>query len=230
MARLMIVDARRPQGTPGRTPATGRADAHGGVNVDHQSTRPGLRLVSETSDRARPGAVVLDARARQRGARAASIGVLVSGAQARVRAGYRALLEGEDRIAVVGEAASAAEAIKLAAETRPDVVLLDLALRGLEDVERTADTVSHPAFAAVAVLVIAPCERDKRVLGALRAGAVGVLAEGAEAGQLIRGVCLLARGEALIRADALRRLAREPPPRLLYQRSRVQQPEELTSP
>ena len=89
---------------------------------------------------------------------------------------------------------SAGEAIGLAAETRPDVVLLDLALRGLEDVERTADTVSHPAFAAVAVMVITPSEGDERVLGALRAGAVGVLAEDAEAGRLIRAVYLLARG------------------------------------
>jgi DNA-binding NarL/FixJ family response regulator len=171
-----------------------------------------------------------DARARQPGARgSASIGVLVAGAQARVRAGYRALLEGENRIVVVGEAASPGEAIRSAVETRPDVLLLDLGLRGLEDVERTAATVSHPAFAAVAVLVVAPSEGDERVLGALRAGAVGVLAEDTEAAQLTRGVCLLARGEALIRADALRRLARESPPGLLCSTSPVHQLEELTA-
>lgn len=198
--------------------------------IAQQSARRGLRLLSGSSDRDRPGVAMLDAWARQRGGRGApSIGVLVAGAQAWVRAGYRALLVGEDGIAVVGEAASAGEAIRLAVKTRPDVVLLDLALHGLEDVERTVDTVSHPAFAAVAVMVIAPSEGDERVLGALGAGAVGVLAEDTEAEQLIRGVYLLARGEALIRADALRRLARESAPRLLYQSSRVQQLEELTA-
>jgi DNA-binding NarL/FixJ family response regulator len=198
--------------------------------IDQQSARPGLRLLSGSSDRDRPGVRVLDAWARQRGGRgAASIGVLVAGAQDRVRAGYRALLQGEDGIAVLGEAATAGEAIRLAVETRPDVVLLDLAMRGLEDVERTADTVSHPAFAAVAVTVIAPSAGDERVLGALGAGAVGVLGEDTEADELIRGVYLLARGEALIRADALRRLARESAPRLLHQSSRVQQLKELTA-
>ena len=198
--------------------------------IDRQSARPGLRLLIGTSDRDRPGVVVLDARARQRGApEPASIGVLVAGAQACVRAGYTAVLEGESRIAVVGEAASAGEAIRLAFETRPDVVLLDLALRGLEDVERTADVVSHPAFAPRAVMVIAPSEGDDRVLGALSAGAVGVLAEDTETGQLIRGVYLLARGEASIGADALRRLARDSAPRLLHQRSCVHHLEELTA-
>ena len=198
--------------------------------IDQKPARRGLRLLIGTSDRARPDVMELDARGGKRDARsAASIDVLVAAAEARVRAGYTALLNSEDRIAVVGEAATAGEAIRLAPQTRPCVLLLDLALPGLEDVERTAATVSHPAFATVAIMVIAPPVDDERVLCALRAGAVGVLAEDAEADQLIRGVRLLAQGEALIRADAVRHLARETLPRWLWQRSSVQQLEGLTA-
>jgi DNA-binding NarL/FixJ family response regulator len=140
-----------------------------------------------------------------------SIRVLVAEGQALVRAGYRALLESEKRIAVVGEATSAGEAITVAGDTRPEVLVLDLALPGLDDLETTVGTVSHLASAGVAVMVTAPSESDAVVLGALRAGAVGVVAKDAEPAELILAIYALARGDALIPADSVRRLLCELP-------------------
>jgi DNA-binding NarL/FixJ family response regulator len=145
-----------------------------------------------------------------------SIRVLVAEGRALVRAGYWALLETADPITVVGAVACAGDAIALAAQTRPDVGLLDLALPGLDDTEATARTISHSAFGGVAVLVIAPSESDERVFAALRAGAVGVLGRDAEPAELIRGVYMLARGQALISADSVRRLLAHWPPHSVH--------------
>jgi DNA-binding NarL/FixJ family response regulator len=147
-----------------------------------------------------------------------SIRVLIAEGKPLVRAAYGALLERDERIEVVGEASGCEQALALARETAPDVALLDPALSGLDGVGRIA------AFAPVAVIVIAPCEGDELVFGALRAGAVGVLRDDAEPAELIRAVHLLAGGQALLPAGALRRLLgghprhsclRAPPPERL---------------
>jgi DNA-binding NarL/FixJ family response regulator len=151
--------------------------------------------------------------------------VLVAERHALARYGYRALLESEEQITVVGEAATAAETIKIAAETRPGVLVLDLDLPGLDEPART---VSHPASAGVAVMVIASSEGDERVFSALRAGAVGALTNDAEPAEVIRGIYALARGEALISAAELRRLLREPPRPWLHHTPAPEQPLELT--
>jgi DNA-binding NarL/FixJ family response regulator len=156
--------------------------------------------------------------------------VLVAEDQVLVRAGYRALLNAEGGIAVVGEAGTAGEAITLAAETRPDVVLLDLEMPGLETAGATARSVSDPAFTGVAVMVTVRSWSDARVVGALGAGAVGVMAKDADPAELIGGVYALARGDALIPADVVRQLLCE----LLPASSRsprpcVQRLEELTN-
>jgi DNA-binding NarL/FixJ family response regulator len=135
-----------------------------------------------------------------------SIRVLIAEGKALVRAAYRALLERDERIEVVCEAASGEQALALARETAPDVALLDLALPGLDDVGAIA------AFAPVAVIVIAPCESDELVFSALRAGAVGVLGDDAEPAELIRALHLLAGGQALLPARAVRRLLDGYPP------------------
>jgi DNA-binding NarL/FixJ family response regulator len=138
--------------------------------------------------------------------------VLIAAGHELVRASYRALLESDKRIEVVAEAASAQQALALSTDTAPDVALLDLALPGLDDPQTVAAIVSHPALGAVAVMVIAPHEHDERILTALRAGAIGVLAKDAEPAELIRAVHLLAGGDALFPAGVMRRLLAELPP------------------
>jgi DNA-binding NarL/FixJ family response regulator len=192
---------------------------------ERQTERAASRLPTGTTE-----VSAIDDPAPRRASRAGhAIRVLVAGDQALVRAGYRALLESEDRIAVVGEVAYAGEAIALAAETRPDVVLLDLGLPGLEDPEATTRTISHPVFTGIPLMVIARSECDERVLSALRAGAVGVLYKDAEPAELIRGVYMLARGEALISADAVHRLLCDLPSQSVHHGPCTEQIEELTN-
>jgi DNA-binding NarL/FixJ family response regulator len=137
---------------------------------------------------------------------------LTAAGQALVRASYRALLERDERIEVVGEATSDQDAFALAADTAPDVALLDLGLRGLDDLGIAHAIVSHRSFAGVAVMLIAGLEDDERVVSAVRAGAVGVLSKDAEPAELIHAVRLLADGDALLPAWVVRRLLAELPP------------------
>jgi DNA-binding NarL/FixJ family response regulator len=194
------------------------------------TTRPGhLRLLTEKADREPPELVALDHRAGSRPARAeTSIRVLIAAGQALLRASYGALLERDDRIEVVGEAASGEQALALAIDTAPDVAVLDLALPGLEDLQATAAIVSHPAFARLAVMLITPGENDERVFTALRAGAVGVLSEDAEPAELIRALQVLADGQALLPAGAVRRLLAELPPQSPHRSALPEQLHELT--
>jgi DNA-binding NarL/FixJ family response regulator len=134
------------------------------------------------------------------------IRVLIADGKSLVRAAYRALLERDERIEVVCEAAGCEQALALARDAAPDVALLDLALPGLDEVGTIA------AFAPVAVIVIAPCESDELVFSALGAGAVSVLAEDSEPAELIRAVHLLAGGQALLPAHVVRRLLEGNPP------------------
>jgi DNA-binding NarL/FixJ family response regulator len=156
------------------------------------------------------------------------IRVLIAAGHALVRAGYRTLLESDDRIEVVGEAADRPDTLALAMATEPDVVLLDLALPTLADPEAITAIISHPALAHAAVMLISPGESDERVFSALRAGAVGVLATDAEPAELIRAVRLLARGQALLPASAVRRLLGELAPHSRRQTATRHHIEELT--
>jgi DNA-binding NarL/FixJ family response regulator len=169
-----------------------------------------LRLVRRTADREQHEVPALERLARPEAARSeTSIRVLIAAGPALVRATYRAMIECDKRMEVVGEATSGPEALALATATAPDVTLLDLQLPGLDDVETTAAIVSHSAFAGVAVMLITPRESDERVVSAVRAGAIGVLSNDAQHGDLIRALELLAGGQALLPADALRRLRAE---------------------
>jgi DNA-binding NarL/FixJ family response regulator len=108
-----------------------------------------------------------------------------------VRAGVRALLECEPGIAVVGEAATGEEALDLARRERPDVVVVDTALPGLDCVETTRRALAEPG---IAVMVLTPSETDERVLAAMRAGASAVVLEDGGPGDLVRAVTHVARG------------------------------------
>lgn len=117
-----------------------------------------------------------------------TIRVVLADDQVLVRSGFRALLDAEDDIEVVGEAADGAAAIEVVRATRPDLVLMDIrmpAMDGLEAARRLGD---DPATIAVKVLVLTTFELDEYVYEALRAGASGFLLKHTEPAELIRAV------------------------------------------
>jgi DNA-binding NarL/FixJ family response regulator len=137
---------------------------------------------------------------------AAPVRVLIADGQALVRAGFRALLESRGRISVVGEASTGEEAVAEACRLRPDVVLLDATLPGLNCVEATGRMLADPG---VAVMLVTATEQDERIFATLRAGARGLLLKDTEPAELVRAVELLARGDALLSPSLTRRLIAE---------------------
>jgi DNA-binding NarL/FixJ family response regulator len=149
-----------------------------------------------------------DAPESPRGRRAAApaVRVLIAEGEALVRAGFRALLEHDRRITVVGEAGTGEEAVALARRVRPDVVMIDARLPGLDCVETTRRVFSE---SRLAVILLTSSDRDERMFAALRAGASGVLLKDTEPAELVRAVEALARGEALLSPSLARRLIAE---------------------
>jgi DNA-binding NarL/FixJ family response regulator len=152
--------------------------------------------------------VVLDSfrRDREPDASQASIRVLIADGQALVRAGFRVLLERRPAIDVVGEASDGDQAIALARRLRPEVVLLDANLPGLDCVEATRRVLAETG---AAVMLLTSSEADERIFDALRAGASGLMLKDTEPTELVRAVELLARGEALLSPPITRRLIAE---------------------
>ena len=129
--------------------------------------------------------------------------VILSEGEALVRAGLRALLEEDGTVTVVGEAATGEEVLDLARQLKPDVVLLDAGLPGLDSVETTRRLL---ADSGVPVMLLATSEADDHTFAALRAGASGVLLKDTEPRELVRAVAVLARGDALLSPSFTRRL------------------------
>jgi DNA-binding NarL/FixJ family response regulator len=130
--------------------------------------------------------------------------VLLADDQTLVRAGFRALLDSEDDLSVVGEAVDGLEATSLAASLRPDVVLMDIRMPRLDGLEATA-TITR-TLPGVRVLVLTTFELDEYVFGALRAGASGFLLKDVEPQALIDAVRVVAAGEALLAPRVTRTL------------------------
>jgi DNA-binding NarL/FixJ family response regulator len=139
-------------------------------------------------------------------AQAAAIRVVVADGQELVRAGLRVLLEGESRLSVVGEAASGDEAILLTDQLRPDVVMIDERLPGIDCVQVTARI---SAKSEVGVMLLTASDSHERVLAALRAGARSALLKDTEPLLLVQAVEALARGEALLSPSLTRLLIAE---------------------
>jgi DNA-binding NarL/FixJ family response regulator len=121
-----------------------------------------------------------------------------------VRAGLVRLLATVPDIEVVGEAADGAEASSLAAETRPDVVLMDLSMPNVDGIEATREIVR--ANEGIHVVVLTSLTDRERILAALDAGAIGYLLKDAEPDELIRGIRAAARGESPLAPKAARAL------------------------
>jgi DNA-binding NarL/FixJ family response regulator len=126
--------------------------------------------------------------------------------QALVRAGFQALLDAEDDIQVVAQAADGERAVALAREHRPQIVLMDIRMSRLDGLEATAQITAEPELADTRVVVLTTFELDEYVFGALRAGASGFLLKDVEPADLITGVRVVAGGEALLAPRLTRRL------------------------
>lgn len=159
----------------------------------------------------------------------AMISVLVADGQALVRAGFRVLLEGEQGIAVAGEAASGEEAVAFARRIRPDVVVMDMNLPGLDALEATRQIVNDPQLEDVKVMILTTLDGDEHVFGALRAGASGFLVKDTDPTDLLQAVRVLARGDALLAPSVTRRVIAELTSRPQRDRATPEQLEELTA-
>ena len=134
------------------------------------------------------------------------IRVLLADDQALIRAGFRALLEHTKDITVVGEATDGEQAVSLAATTRPDVVLMDIRMPGVDGLEATRRIANNDDLADVRVLILTTFEADNYVYDALRAGASGFVVKDTEPADLIQAVRVVAAGEALLSPSVTRRL------------------------
>jgi DNA-binding NarL/FixJ family response regulator len=126
-----------------------------------------------------------------------------------MRAGLRELLEEETDISVAGEAASGRQAVALTGQVRPDVVLMNLDLPGLNGLEATRRITADPDLPAVGVLMMGEEERQEDLLGALRAGASGCVTMDTEPAELVRALRVVAGGGADLSPCFARRLIDE---------------------
>ena len=129
--------------------------------------------------------------------------------QALVRSGFAALLDAEDDIIVVGEAADGETAVRLAVRERPDVLLMDIRMPGWDGIEATRKIAADPRLKAVHVIILTTFELDEYIFAALRAGASGFLVKDTDAAELIRAVRTVASGESLLSPGVTRRLIAE---------------------
>jgi DNA-binding NarL/FixJ family response regulator len=147
------------------------------------------------------------------------IRIVLADDQALVRAGFKALLHEPDDIEVVGEAADGAGAVELARRLRPDVVLMDIRMPGLDGLEATRRIAADPALTAVRVVILTTFALDEYLFEALRSGASGFLVKDTEPDDLATAVRVVAKGDALISPSMTKKLvaefakrAREPGP------------------
>src|SRR4051812_23173695 len=132
------------------------------------------------------------------------IKVLLADDMPLARAGLRTMVEVEDGLLVVGEARDGREAVSLALETSPDVVLMDLSMPGIDGLEATRRIVGDERLAEVKVVIVTTYETDERVFETLRAGASGFLLKDAEPHELIRGIEVVAAGDSLLAPSVTR--------------------------
>jgi DNA-binding NarL/FixJ family response regulator len=133
-----------------------------------------------------------------------SIRVLLVDDQPLMRAGFRMILEETDDIDVVGEAQDGAEAVRLAEELAPDVILMDVRMPGLDGIEATKRIMGRDG--AARILVLTTFDLDEYAFSALRAGASGFLLKDVPIDELARGIRAVASGDAVVSPRITRRL------------------------
>jgi DNA-binding NarL/FixJ family response regulator len=129
--------------------------------------------------------------------------------QSLVRNGFAALLDAEDDMTVVGQVSNGEEAVQLAAQEKPDVLLMDIRMPVLDGIEATRRIADRADLAGVHVIIVTTFELDEYIFDALRAGAAGFLVKDTDAAELIHGVRVVAAGEALLSPAVTRRLIAE---------------------
>ncbi|MFF0247167.1 response regulator [Streptosporangium sandarakinum] len=133
-----------------------------------------------------------------------TVNVLLVDDQALLRAGFRALLARAKTLAVVGEAASGEEAVSQAVRLRPDVVLMDIRMPGMNGIDATRRILRE--LPATKVIILTTFDTDENVFDALRAGASGFLTKEVDLAELRRAVEVVAAGEALLSPSVTRRV------------------------
>jgi DNA-binding NarL/FixJ family response regulator len=145
-----------------------------------------------------------------------TIGVVIADDQALLRGGFRLMVDSDPSMAVLGEAADGNEAVALAHQTHPDVVLMDVRMPRMDGIEATRRITADPGSAGVRVLILTTFDLDEYVYGALRAGASGFVLKDTYPEDLLAAIRVVAAGEALLAPSVTRRLiaefARRPDP------------------
>ena len=137
------------------------------------------------------------------------IRVLLADDQALVRGGFRALLDARSDIEVVGEAADGGAAVALTRSLRPDVVLMDIRMPGLDGLEATRQIASDPGLSGTRIVILTTFELDEYLFDALRFGASGFLVKDTEPADLVTAVRIVAAGDSLLSPRLTRRLIAE---------------------
>ena len=134
------------------------------------------------------------------------IRVLLADDQELVRAGFKALLDAEDGIQVVGEASDGSEAVRLAEQLQPDVVLMDIRMPGEDGLVATRRIAGNEHLRDVRVVILTTFDLDEYVFEALRLGASGFLVKHTRPAELVQAVRVVAEGDALLSPGVTRRL------------------------
>lgn len=138
-----------------------------------------------------------------------TVRVALADDQALVRAGFRALLNAQEDITVVAEAADGDQAVAMAHEHKPDVILMDIRMPGTDGLEATRRISQDPALADVHILILTTFEEDEYVFEAIRVGASGFLVKDTEPAELVHAVRVVSAGDALLSPSVTRRLIGE---------------------
>ncbi|GAA0937361.1 response regulator transcription factor [Nonomuraea longicatena] len=144
------------------------------------------------------------------------IRVLVVDDQPLLRGSFRVLIDTAPGLTTVGEAGTGAEAVERTRQLRPEVVLMDISMPGMDGIEATRQIAGSPETAETSILVLTTFDLDEYVYGALRAGAAGFLLKDTSPDVLLAGIRTVAAGESLLAPTVTRRLiarfTRLPPP------------------
>jgi DNA-binding NarL/FixJ family response regulator len=138
-----------------------------------------------------------------------SVRILIADDQALVRAGFRMILDAEDDLEVVGEAADGRDAVAQARALKPDVVLMDIRMPEIDGIEATRRVLADAGDHAVRVLMLTTFDLNEYVYEALRAGASGFLLKDVPPEQLVAGIRAVAQGDALLAPSITRRVIEE---------------------